>query len=153
MILDCRSCLQHLPESSFYKEPRTKRGYQVQCKCCQKASASTSYELNRDSVLARHKTNYCPTVERDKKLKRNYGITLQQYQEMLDSQDSKCKICSSADPFHNSGKFVVDHCHDTGKVRGLLCHHCNVLLGHAKDSSLVLKKAIDYLERFYDGLP
>ena len=144
-MLDCQSCSQLFPESAFYKEPRTKRGYQRKCKSCHKAAAADSYKKNQDSVLARLKENYCPTAERDKKLKRFYGISLQQYKEMLSSQGGKCLICKSAVPHHNSGQFVVDHCHSTGAVRGLLCHHCNLLLGHAKDSTATLQAAITYL--------
>mgnify|MGYP001025011870 CR=1 FL=1 len=144
-MLDCNCCSQILPESAFYKETRTKRGYQRRCKSCQKAGAAYSYEKNQDSVLARLKESYCPTAERDKKLKRFYGISLLQYEEMLISQDGKCLICGSTDSCHNSGQFVVDHCHSTEVVRGLLCHHCNLLLGHAKDSTATLQAAINYL--------
>jgi hypothetical protein len=144
-MLDCNGCSQILPESAFYRDTRIKRGYHRKCKSCQKAAAVSSYEKNRDSVLARLKQNYCPTAERDKKLKHCYGISLQQYEEMLSSQNSKCLICGSTDSCHNSGQFVVDHCHSTGTVRGLLCHHCNLLLGHAKDSTATLQAAINYL--------
>lgn len=145
-MLSCLSCLQKLSESNFYKEPRTKRGYQLRCKPCHKVAATDSYEKNKDSVLVRHKKNYCPTVERDKKLKHFYGISLLQYEERLSSQGNKCLICQSTNSYHNSGKFVVDHCHSTGIVRGLLCHHCNLLLGHAKDSTVTLQAAINYLD-------
>jgi hypothetical protein len=145
-MLDCYSCLQNFPESNFYKETRTKRGYQRKCKSCHKAAAADSYEKNQDSVLARRKENYCPTADRDKKLKRSYGISLLQYKEMLSSQGGKCLICESTTPYHNSGQFVVDHCHSTGIIRGLLCHHCNLLLGHAKDSIVTLQAAINYLD-------
>lgn len=84
-------------------------------------------------------------------LKRNYGITHSQYQEMLKEQDSKCFLCDGPGFLMDKAKhklnLVVDHCHTTGKVRGLLCHNCNRALGLFKDNQEVLLKAVDYLKR------
>ncbi len=77
-------------------------------------------------------------------LKNNFGISYEEWQLMLDSQNGKCKICSR----HRTEfvrDFHVDHDHATGKVRGLLCHNCNNLLGQARDDIMVLNKAIEYL--------
>lgn len=82
-------------------------------------------------------------------LQRKYGITYETYLLMLDNQDCKCKICSSEGfvmAKHHRLKLVVDHCHDTGKVRGLLCHNCNRALGLLKDSTESLEKALEYLK-------
>lgn len=82
-------------------------------------------------------------------LKRVYGITLIDYKAMLDSQNHLCKICG-AEGFlmkeHHQIKLVVDHCHQSGKVRGLLCHNCNRALGLLKDSPEILLSAKNYLE-------
>lgn len=75
-----------------------------------------------------------------------YGITEAAYLALLDAQQSRCALCLLA--FDKTAKATtphVDHDHVTGKVRGLLCHHCNVLLGHAKDSADLLTSAIRYL--------
>jgi hypothetical protein len=79
-------------------------------------------------------------------LKNAYGITLEDYQKMLDEQDCKCKICSKPAEECVRGILDVDHCHRTGKIRGLLCTDCNNLLGRAKDSVQILQNAMIYLE-------
>jgi len=69
-----------------------------------------------------------------------YGITKEQYDELLMFQKKRCAIC------HRDRKLVIDHDHATGKVRGLLCNDCNATLGFAQDKIEVLANAIDYLE-------
>ena len=74
-------------------------------------------------------------------LKYQYGITLAEFDAMLLSQNNRCAICQ------DTGKLCVDHCHNTGKVRGLLCYKCNTVLGQARDSTEILTKAIAYLQQ------
>lgn len=85
-------------------------------------------------------------------LKRNYGIDLDIYKEMLENQQSKCGICESPGFIMNKDVhkmlLVVDHDHKTGKVRKLLCHNCNRALGLFQDNKNILKKAAQYLEDF-----
>ncbi len=78
------------------------------------------------------------------KLKFRYGLTLEQFQEIANSQMGRCAICNS------KKKLNVDHCHVKKNVRGLLCHHCNLALGHFKDNIKFLAKAIQYLTRNLD---
>ena len=75
---------------------------------------------------------------------KKYGITLDQYQMMLESQKDVCAICKNPETIFQ-GNLAVDHCHATGKVRGLLCSKCNTTLGKVKDSVEILQAAIDYL--------
>jgi hypothetical protein len=82
---------------------------------------------------------------KNRHLKRAFNISLHDYNELLTKQNHKCYICNSDKP-NGKGSFHVDHCHDTGKVRGLLCHYCNVGLGNFKDSAELLQKAIQYLK-------
>lgn len=80
---------------------------------------------------------------------KQYGLTPDDYFKMFDAQDGKCAICDEV-PAAGRVKYRklhVDHCHATGKVRGLLCHHCNTALGSFLDSPLTLKSAIEYLEK------
>lgn len=82
-------------------------------------------------------------------LKRNYKMTLDDYESMLDGQNHKCAICGGKGfcmGKHHKLRLVVDHCHETGKVRGLLCHNCNRGFGLFKDNTGALLKAVDYLE-------
>ena len=72
---------------------------------------------------------------------------------MLEAQNGRCKICGTDTPMGN-GAFHVDHCHMTNKVRGLLCHKCNVGLGHFNDNISLLSTAILYLnEHHVDSAP
>lgn len=83
-------------------------------------------------------------------LKRNYGITLSDYERMYAEQSGRCKICGGEGFVMNKDrhrvKLVVDHCHATGKVRGLLCHNCNRALGLLNDNIQSLENAIAYLK-------
>jgi hypothetical protein len=81
--------------------------------------------------------------------KRTYGISLDTYKELLEQQDHKCAICQQEGfvmAEHHQVKLMVDHCHTTGAVRGLLCHNCNRALGLLQDSRQYLLNAVKYLE-------
>lgn len=82
---------------------------------------------------------------RDRYFKRTYGITLEEYNKRLDEQNGLCRICGTDEP-GGKGQFHVDHCHDGGHVRGLLCVNCNLMLGLVHDNIKVLSNAIKYLE-------
>lgn len=85
------------------------------------------------------------------KLKR-YGITPVEYRAITLTQDDLCAICRKEEPNeHKYTRLAVDHCHKTGKVRGLLCSHCNTGLGKFRDSVILLEKAIQYLKKDYHG--
>jgi endogenous inhibitor of DNA gyrase (YacG/DUF329 family) len=89
------------------------------------------------------------------RLKTKYGLTPEQYQRMMEDQNHSCAICGKKDLAQRSkGKtrqpLVVDHCHTTGKVRGLLCSHCNRGLGFLNDSADLLQKAANYLQSHQD---
>ena len=87
-------------------------------------------------------------VARRRQLKFRYGLTLDQYQDLLNAQNSKCAICEcTIDSKRVKTSFAVDHNHITGKIRGLLCNQCNRALGMFDDSVNVLRKALNYLER------
>lgn len=78
-------------------------------------------------------------------LRRLYGITIQQYEEMYDKQHGVCAICSRTCNRWGKKRLAVDHCHITKKVRGLLCDKCNKGLGQFDDSPYILIRAIEYL--------
>jgi hypothetical protein len=84
-------------------------------------------------------------------LKKKYGITLKEYNELLESQNYVCSICGKKENhIHNKTKkktdLAVDHCHDTGKIRGLLCTNCNIGIGYFKNNSDLLIAAAEYLK-------
>jgi hypothetical protein len=81
------------------------------------------------------------------RLQRTYGMSLQQYGVMLGQQEGCCAICCN--PFGEGLPARIDHCHATGKVRSLLCDHCNRGLGDFQDSLATMRKAIAYIEHHY----
>jgi hypothetical protein len=89
--------------------------------------------------------------QRERQLRMKYGIDLGIYEELLERQGGKCALCE-AEKNSNSGyrsewSFSVDHCHQTGTVRGLLCNNCNRGIGLLLDSPALLRKAADYIQR------
>lgn len=76
-------------------------------------------------------------------LAKNYGITIAEYDELFERQNGNCAICGLPEIMR---RLSVDHNHETGEVRGLLCATCNLLIGNAKENADILLKAIDYLQ-------
>ena len=89
--------------------------------------------------------------DRRRHLAIHYGITMEQFDVLFQSQGECCAICKSTDPYRNNGNWDIDHDHETGLVRGILCHHCNVMLGSAKENLEVLESAIVYLKYHRKG--
>jgi hypothetical protein len=87
-------------------------------------------------------------ARRSAKLKHNYGITLDDYNRMVEAQSGVSAICGlkpqEANPSHWKERLAVDYCHDTGKIRGLLCNNCNAGIGHLGSESVALAAA-EYL--------
>jgi hypothetical protein len=83
-----------------------------------------------------------PKKNRQYNLKARYGITPAQYDEMLEKQNGRCKICG----YDNKKNLVVDHCHETKEVRAILCQHCNRALGKLKENTKIMKRMIRYVE-------
>jgi len=75
---------------------------------------------------------------------KRYGLTAEEYDEILMAQDGRCAVCRS-EPGHR--RLAIDHDHITGLVRGLLCHLCNSMLGHGRDNPVLLQAGIEYLAR------
>jgi hypothetical protein len=80
-----------------------------------------------------------------------YGLTEVDWWSMFIDQDMKCAICSCEEPVDKVKQWCVDHCHNTGKVRGILCRACNVGIGNLGDDPNVLRAAVGYLERQRDS--
>lgn len=87
-----------------------------------------------------------PDTKRNNRLLNTFGITLDDYNKILTFQDYKCAICESTNSGDKQAKnFYVDHDHETGIVRGLLCSQCNLALGKFKDKPAILRRAADYV--------
>ena len=120
---ECTSCLVYKPWDCFHKQNSSITNHNSQCKEC---------------VSKQHYGSFKGGI-----LRKKYGISLDDYESMLKSQDNKCKICLSP----VSGRSAnVDHCHETGIVRGILCPNCNLGLGNFQDCPWLLRHAVEYLE-------
>lgn len=117
------------------------------CELPAKSRGFCNSHYNKDKWARGHKApSYLDeTKRRDAKLKHRYGITLEDYERRLIEQDGKCAICKQPPGknvrAHWGGKLCVDHCHDTGKVRGLLCNDCNLAVGYGKTEQVLLSAA------------
>ncbi|MBU2249141.1 MAG: endonuclease VII domain-containing protein [Gammaproteobacteria bacterium] len=106
-----------------------------------KANSRRSYRKHAVKILALAKANY-NEVGRSKVLFKKYGVTEKQYAELFNKQNGACAICATAP---NWKRLAVDHNHDTGHVRGLLCAKCNRGIGLFSDDRTLLDRAIRYL--------
>lgn len=159
----CRLCREAKPREEFYRDKGSRDGYRNDCKACNRAASARRYRENPGPAIARsqqwmkeNRERYNDRMRRyrdsgkkaiaDRKsyLKRTYGLTLEQYDAMLASQDGVCAICGK--PPSNAFVLHVDHDHVTGAIRGLLHFTCNNLLGDAEDDPVVLRNAASYVE-------
>ena len=138
---ECRKCGETKIRDDFY--PRSDRPGSVKstCKSCDLARNRTWHENNRG-----HRAAYA----RQRALAA-FGMTEADYDALLTSQGGGCAICQEpvrdrANNRQGPKALAVDHCHATGRVRGILCSNCNTLLGLAKDDADRLRAAIQYLE-------
>lgn len=101
-------------------------------------------EKVKRSVKEYRKQN--PIQKKNNDLLRMYGISLDDFNDLAKKQNNSCAICGRPDNGNKNIFPYIDHCHKTGKVRGLLCTRCNMGLGQFKDNKNTLLKAVDYLE-------
>lgn len=98
----------------------------------------------------RHEATKTKADRRREKLRSSYGLTQEAYDAMVKKQRNRCAVCRKPETRKNRYgplPLAVDHCHKTGKVRGLLCLLCNTAIGKLKDSPALLRAAIEYLEK------
>ena len=134
----CNRCNKTKTYENFRSRKDSKDGYRNQCRVCIEEMRT---ERRHDPIRS--------LQEREWNLQRLYGITGEDYDKLLEVQNERCAICDT----HYSevtGRFkrlCVDHCHDTGKIRGLLCNNCNRSLGLLKDNAETLLEAYRYLTK------
>lgn len=133
----CTSCKELKPASAYTIRKSGRIGSLLsECNKCR---------VEKRKQKRKENPAYFAAIERKSKFKCNYGISIDDYMRMLHKQDYKCAICKSDGPGARAKYFAVDHCHATGKVRGLLCTKCNTGLGLFSDNSEHLQMAIKYL--------
>lgn len=112
---------------------------------CKKCGINFSTNDNRKIYCTRdcYRTDWVKMREYD--YQSTYGISIAEYNELFTEQDGCCAICDR----HQSEfkrRLAVDHCHDKGRIRGLLCHNCNLALGRFMESPEILKSALEYVK-------
>ncbi len=144
---ECTLCHETKHINAFMPDKKSAGGRRHQCRSClnMRRRAMLTPEKNYASIK-KYRLRY-PLKRRQYELKRRYGITLVQYDQMLVAQNNVCGICDAPTPGTTNGarNFMVDHCHATNQVRGLLCTTCNRGLGNFKDSPDLLNRAILYI--------
>jgi len=116
----------------------------------ERASTSTEEHKHYAKGWAREDRKRNPRKYKDKMLRKSYGISIEEFEAMQKAQDNKCAICNKTEKAKNPKtgevrELAVDHCHNTGRVRSLLCTNCNRGLGGFMDDVELLRKAVEYL--------
>lgn len=163
----CSMCSATKPVAAFSYQNKARGKLQARCKeCCSVEfrryrlanpekfreykwhSRPENIERRREARRQRDLANPERAFARKRKsyLKKAFGISPEQYDEMLAEQGGVCAICGTSDPGRGGAYFHVDHCHTTSKIRGLLCNRCNAGLGYFKDDTSRLQSAVAYLE-------
>ena len=161
----CRSCDELKPYDAFYAMKGMRDGYRNECKACSLAQRAAKYasdsemrarttarvtrwqQENRERYLANqawYKTEgRLKASARRSHLKRTFGMTEEEYQRRLREQGGRCAVCKR--PPKPGKSLHVDHDHETGHVRGLLCFSCNAALGHFQDDLARIDAALIYV--------
>ena len=136
----CIKCGVTKSLDQYYKDRAKKDGIRNCCAECDRKKG----ELRRKAFPDKVKNEV-----RNSKYIKKYGITAKEVNNMFLDQNGKCNICATE---LQEGIFTcVDHDHDSGKVRSLLCRMCNLLLGNARESQHILNQAIEYLNTHKQG--
>lgn len=172
---NCTKCKVWKPFAEFNKQAGQWQGRRPHCRECQSAQTRVYSAANQEKINARaavyrstrreelarksreyHEDNRELVLARMRagSLKHEYGITPEQYAAIFDSQGGVCCLCGRPP---KTKQLSVDHCHESGQIRGLLCQPCNAALGRMGDNEEGVLRALDYLrtypERIKGALP
>jgi len=141
MQLPCSKCKEIKPETEFYllkNKNFSRNNRNSSCKSC-------DYLRNKELYL-RNKDSYSKKNNERNRLRKT-GFTPELFNQKLKEQNGICAICETNKP-GGKGDWQADHCHSSKTPRGLLCWHCNVVLGLVKDDPERLRRAAQYLEKY-----
>ena len=157
---------QHCQQAFTYEKTTGRRRFYCTEECKYQAgqaqktarAAETARRCRCGSInVARVGTPVCPDCKKDardpernrvkerRRTLRRYGLTQLDWDALVATQAGRCAICRTDTPGGRGELWHIDHCHDTGRVRGLLCHNCNVGIGNFRDDPTLLARAIEYL--------
>lgn len=138
LVIQCRRCFEHKLRTEFYDARYTKDNGE-------KSAYSYCIECARKDSLDYYHTHGNKKSRERAWADQGIKFTVEEYDELLTAQGGGCAICFVAT--NKSGRrLAVDHCHETGRVRGILCTNCNVTLGRMNDDPDLLRRAAEYLE-------
>lgn len=155
----CTYCKETKPLSEYYPVANGVKGVRPRCKVCMLTLERTKYSSDEEFRIAKLKSqaNWLRDPDNLKEhrkrarrwhLKASYGMGLDDYDKMVDQQNGRCAVCEELPTDRKArSSLVVDHCHNTGKVRGLLCDLCNTAIGKMRDDADLVLKAARYLQR------
>lgn len=131
---ECRRCKESKELTDFYKSTsRTKGGYRHECKSCWNRDSLKYYNDNREEIIEKRK---------DYHYLKNYNITRADFHKMQEEAGG-CEVCGDTNT-------VLDHCHDSSEIRGVLCNRCNQALGLMRDDPVLIRGLADYMDRHMD---
>lgn len=150
----CTKCGESKPLDEYWNHPTGKHGKRPRCKDCVRTENSQYYHKPLVGRYATHGEKIKASVRRwnrknDNKRRRNlrerYGISVEEYEALLEKQDHKCAICGKE--VDEGRRLAVDHDHQTGRVRGIIHLRCNTAIALFGESPEICRKAAEYLER------
>lgn len=150
----CSKCRVVLPVDAYTRRPEGALGRVSACTPC-RTKASTAYyrakrALNPKPTRAKPRT---PATRFASHIKMTYGLSVEEWAAMYNAQDRRCKVCKAFLGLDKPGRGgpAVDHCHKTGRIRGILCFPCNSAIGHARDCPKILAAMIAYVQEHSNG--
>ncbi len=140
----CSKCGELKPFSEFHKLKAQKNGHRPDCKACHQVMKK-AYNPKRN--IKRKQNPRYQEKNLESNLRTAYGITLEEYNALVFQQSGVCKVCKQlpTETSNQTNRLVVDHCHKTGRVRGLMCPNCNCALGHLKESVQLCQELAQYI--------
>jgi hypothetical protein len=138
----CTKCCKTKSLTEFSKNKKFPDGLSYWCKSCNAAQSKAWREADYERKILNN---------RKKCLKSRYNMSIEDYNKILDLQCGKCAVCGNTETAkHQNGlikHLTIDHCHKTGKIRGLLCDACNRAEGFLKSDPNIVRKLAEYLEK------
>jgi hypothetical protein len=160
----CRICGETKPLDDFYRMAGMRDGHRNECKACNLAQKKSRYDADPETHIERvtrwreanrerfnefqRRNNARPERKRksrDAYYRRTFGISADEFDALLEGQGGGCAICGTRPK--RVASLHLDHCHETGAIRGILCLSCNQALGHFRDDPALLEAAADYLRQ------
>lgn len=142
----CRKCNKEKSLDFFHKHPNMPDGTLNFCKLCQNGKSYERYKKIHNTIDYKNK-------QKSWFLKKKYGITIEDYRILFQKQNGLCAICNTKETVKHSKsgeirELAVDHDHNTGEIRALLCSNCNLMIDNSKDNILILEQGINYLLKY-----